>query len=233
MARILFVEDDIALGYALEFSLIDEGYEIVRVSTIYDAKEKHNQSKFDLILLDVNLPDGNGYDFCKYVREKSSIPIIFLTALDDEVNVVLGLEIGANDYLTKPFRVRELLARIKVQLRSKELDIKKDKLISGDIAIDTSTTKVYKREENLNLTASEYKLLVLFMHNPQKILKRDYILESITGEEDVFFDENTLSVYIRRLREKIENDSKNPKYIITQRGLGYIWNVKVGVKDSE
>ncbi|SFA95708.1 response regulator transcription factor [Clostridium frigidicarnis] len=228
MTRILFVEDDASLGYALEFSLIDEGYEIVRVCTIHDAKEQFIQDKFDLILLDVNLPDGNGYDFCKYVREKSNIPIIFLTALDDEVNVVLGLEIGANDYLTKPFGVRELLARIKVQLRSNLLDVPKDKLVSGDIAINTSTTQVYKKEEVLNLTALEYKLLILFIHNPQKTLKRDYILGSITGEEDTFFDENTLSVYIKRLREKVEDDPKNPKYIITQRGLGYTWNVKVG-----
>lgn len=227
MTRILFVEDDAALGYALEFSLIDEGYEIVRVSTIHDAKEQFIQGEFELILLDVNLPDGNGYDFCKYVREKSNIPIIFLTALDDEVNVVLGLEIGANDYLTKPFGVRELLARIKVQLRLKLVDVPKDKLVSGDITINTSTTQVHKKEEVLNLTALEYKLLILFMHNPYKTMQRDDILGSITGEDDTFFDENTLSVYIKRLREKIEDDPKNPEYIITKRGLGYKWNIEV------
>lgn len=228
MKKILFVEDDDALGYALEFSLIDEGYNIIRACTIEDAKNFFNNDEFKLILLDVNLPDGNGYDFCKYVREKSSVPIIFLTALDDEVNVVMGLEIGANDYLTKPFGVRELLARIKVQLRSNKSNEIKDKLISKDITIDISTSHVYKKNELLNLTALEYKLLILFMNNPNKIIKRENILESITGEDDTFFDENTLSVYIKRLREKIEDDYKNPKYIITKRGLGYKWDIEVG-----
>ena len=227
MTKILFVEDDDALGYALEFSLIDEGYKIIRACTIEDAKNNFNKDDFNIILLDVNLPDGNGYDFCKYVREKSSVPIIFLTALDDEVNIVMGLEIGGNDYLTKPFRVRELLARIKVQLRSNQLNQVKDKLTSKDITIDISTSHVYKKDELLNLTALEYKLLILFMYNPHKVMVRDDILGSITGEDDAFFDENTLSVYIKRLRVKIEDDPKNPQYIITKRGLGYKWNIAV------
>jgi len=227
MSRILFVEDDISLGYALDFSLIDEGFEVVRVGTIQEAKSKLSKGNFDLILLDVNLPDGNGYDFCKYVREKSKIPIIFLTALDDEVNIVMGLQIGGNDYLTKPFGFRELLARIKVQLRSKLEELKKEKLISGDITVNIITTQAFKNDELLNLTALEYKLLILFMHNPLKTMKRDDILGNVTSEEDAFFDDNTLSVYIRRLREKIEDDPKKPEYIVTQRGIGYRWNVKV------
>lgn len=227
MSRILFVEDDIALGYALDFSLIDEGFEVVRVGTIQEAKSKLSKGNFDLILLDVNLPDGNGYDFCKYVREKSKIPIIFLTALDDEVNIVMGLQIGGNDYLTKPFGFRELLARIKVQLRSKLEELKKDKVISGDITVNIVTTQAFKKDELLSLTALEYKLLILFMHNPLKTMKRDDILANVTSEEDAFFDDNTLSVYIRRLREKIEDDPKKPEYIVTQRGIGYRWNVKV------
>ena len=227
MAKILFVEDDDALGYALEFSLTDEGYNIIRACTINEAKDYFNKEEFDLILLDVNLPDGNGYDFCKYIRVKSSIPIIFLTALDDEVNIVMGLEIGANDYLAKPFGVRELLARIKVQLRSKKTEELKNILMSKDISVNLSTTNVYKKEELLNLTALEYKLLILFMKNPFYSLKRDDILGNITSAEDIFFDENTLSVYIKRLREKIEDDPKNPTYIITKRGLGYKWNTDV------
>jgi two-component system response regulator VicR len=227
MSRILFVEDDISLGYALDFSLIDEGFEVVRVGTIQEAKSKFSKGNFDLILLDVNLPDGNGYDFCKYVREKSKIPIIFLTALDDEVNIVMGLQIGGNDYLTKPFGFRELLARIKVQLRSKLEESKKEKVISGDITVNIATTQAFKNEKLLSLTALEYKLLILFMHNPLKTMKRDDILVNITIEEDAFFDDNTLSVYIRRLREKIEDDPRKPEYIVTQRGIGYRWNVKV------
>lgn len=227
MSRILFVEDDTDLGYALDFSLIDEGFEVVRVGTIQEAKSKFNKGNFDLIILDVNLPDGSGYDFCKYVREKSKIPIIFLTALDDEVNIVMGLQIGGNDYLTKPFGFRELMARIKVQLRSKLEELKKEKVITGDIIVNIVTTQAFKKDELLSLTALEYKLLMLFVHNPLKVMKRDDILISITKDEEVFFDDNTLSVYIKRLREKIEDDPKNPKYIVTQRGIGYRWNVEV------
>lgn len=227
MSRILFVEDDTDLGYALDFSLIDEGFEVVRVGTIQEAKSKFNKGNFDLIILDVNLPDGSGYDFCKYVRGKSKIPIIFLTALDDEVNIVMGLQIGGNDYLTKPFGFRELMARIKVQLRSKLEELKKEKVITGDITVNIVTTQAFKKDELLSLTALEYKLLMLFVHNPLKAMKRDEILISITKDEEVFFDDNTLSVYIKRLREKIEDDPKNPKYIVTQRGIGYRWNVEV------
>ncbi|KKY01484.1 transcriptional regulator [Paraclostridium benzoelyticum] len=228
MDNILFVEDDVSLGYALEFSLTDEGYNITRACTIDEAKSCFNKEEFNLILLDVNLPDGSGYDFCKYVREKSSIPIIFLTALDDEVNIVMGLEIGANDYLAKPFGVRELVARIKVQLRSNKIKELKNILISNEITVNMSTANVYKNDELLNITALEYKLLILFMKNPLKNLERHDILGSITGSsDDVFFDENTLSVYIKRLREKIEDDPKNPNYIITKRGLGYKWDIEV------
>ena len=227
MIKILLVEDDGALGYALEFSLVDEGYNVTRATTLEQAKENFNNNKYNLILLDVNLPDGNGYDFCKYVREQSKVPIIFLTALDDEVNIVMGLEIGGNDYLTKPFGFRELQARIKVQLRSSQEQVVKDKLVSGDITVNSVTIQAFKSKELLNLTALEYKLLILFMHNPLKTIKRDEILAQISKEEEVFFDENTLSVYIKRLREKVEDDPKNPKFIVTQRGIGYRWDVEV------
>lgn len=227
MINILFVEDDMALGYALEFSLVDEGFNVVRVDTLQDARNKFTNEKFDIILLDVNLPDGNGYEFCKYVRRKSKVPIIFLTALDDEVNIVMGLEIGGNDYLTKPFGFRELLARINVQIRSMVENYKVEKLVSGDVMANLATTQGFKGDQLLNLTALEYKLLILFMTNPLKTIKRDDILAGISKDGEVFFDENTLSVYIKRLREKIEDNLKEPKYIITQRGVGYRWEVEV------
>lgn len=227
MINILFVEDDMALGYALEFSLVDEGFNVVRVDTLQDARNKFTNEKFDIILLDVNLPDGNGYEFCKYVRRKSKVPIIFLTALDDEVNIVMGLEIGGNDYLTKPFGFRELLARINVQIRSRVENYKVEKLVSGDVMANLATTQGFKGDQLLNLTALEYKLLILFMTNPLKTIKRDDILAGISKDGEVFFDENTLSVYIKRLREKIEDNLKEPKYIITQRGVGYRWEVEV------
>ncbi|WP_346896963.1 response regulator transcription factor [Clostridium sp. UBA7503] len=227
MINILFVEDDMGLGYALEFSLIDEGFNVVRVDTLKDARNKFSNDKFDIIILDVNLPDGNGYEFCKYIRKKSKIPIIFLTALDDEVNIVMGLEIGGNDYLTKPFGFRELLARINVQIRSRVENYKVEKLISREVMANLLTTQGFKGEEPLSLTALEYKLLTLFMNNPFKTMKRDDILEGITRDGEVFFDENTLSVYIKRLREKIEDNPKDPKYIVTQRGVGYRWDAEV------
>lgn len=227
MDKILLVEDDVALGYALEFSLTDEGYNVTRACTIDEAKNYFENDDFDLILLDVNLPDGNGYDFCKNIREKSVIPVIFLTALDDEVNVVMGLEIGVNDYISKPFGIRELVARIKVQLRSPKNQKSKNILISKDITVDLLTTDVYKKRELLSLTALEYKLLILFMKNPLSILKRDEILARISNYEEFYFDENTLSVYIKRLREKIEQGPKNPEYITTKRGLGYKWDIPV------
>ena len=227
MAKLLLVEDDNALGYALEFSLVDEGYEVTRATTLKEAEDNFNKDIYNLILLDVNLPDGNGYDFCKLIRKKSKVPIIFLTALDDEVNIVMGLEIGGNDYLTKPFGFRELQARIKVQLRSNKEKIVNKSLESGNLTISIISAQVYKSQELLNLTALEYKLLILFMNNPKKSLKRDEILSKISNEEELFFDENTLSVYIKRLREKIEEDPKNPKFITTQRGIGYRWDVEV------
>ena len=227
MINILFVEDDMALGYALEFSLVDEGFNVLRVDTLQDARNKFSNEKFDIILLDVNLPDGNGYEFCKYVRRKSKVPIIFLTALDDEVNIVMGLEIGGNDYLTKPFGFRELLARINVQIRSRVENYKVEKLVSGAVMANLATTQGFKGDQLLNLTALEYKLLILFMSNPLKTIKRDDILAGISKDGEVFFDENTLSVYIKRLREKIEDNLKEPKYIITQRGVGYRWEVEV------
>jgi two-component system, OmpR family, response regulator VicR len=228
MKKLLLVEDDEALALGIEFTLKDEGYEVVRVGTLAHGRDLFQSEKFELILLDINLPDGNGYDFCKYIRTKSQVPIIFLTALDDEVNVVLGLEIGGDDYITKPFRVRELLSRIKALIRRSGNAISKgESLKSDDIWVNTLTAIAKKREEDLALTAQEYKLLLIFMNNPKILMKREEILGKLIEGEEVFFDENTLSVYIKRIREKIEDNPKEPNYILTQRGLGYMWNKEV------
>lgn len=226
MSRILLVEDDMALGSALEFTLSDEGYEVDRAENLQEAQSFFQRERYDIILLDVNLPDGNGYTFCKEVRSDSDIPIIFLTALNEEVNVVMGLELGANDYLAKPFGVRELLARIKVQLRSRQ---KKEGtvLVSDTVAADLSRMVVSKGASVLSLTALEYKLMVLFLQNPFSVLKREAILDAVSGSDGNYFDENTLSVYIKRLREKIEDDPQNPRFIVTKRGVGYQWNAEV------
>jgi Response regulators consisting of a CheY-like receiver domain and a winged-helix DNA-binding domain len=228
LSKLLLVEDDESLAIGIEFTLKDEGYEVLRASTIKKAHEVFEEGEIDLIILDVNLPDGNGYDLCREIRKKSDVPIMFLTALDEEVNIVLGLEIGGDDYITKPFRVRELLSRVKALLRRNSKNVSTgSKLKSGDLEIDTSSASVKKQGEDITLTAQEYKLLLTFLYKPGIILKRDEILKELIDGEDVFFDENTLSVYIKRIREKIEDDSKVPGYIVTQRGLGYMWNKEV------
>ncbi|WP_130805685.1 response regulator transcription factor [Senegalia massiliensis] len=226
MINILLVEDDKALAMGIEFSLKENGYEVFNTSTIKESKKIYEEEKIDLILLDINLPDGSGYDLCKDIRSGSDVPIIFLTALDEEVNIVLGLDIGGDDYITKPFRVGELTSRIRAILRrTKKDDI--DIYKSGDLTINISKVKVEKKSSEIKLTALEYKLLLFFINHPQKSSKREEILSYLTENEEAFFDENTLSVYIKRLREKIEDDHKNPEYIITKRGLGYIWEKEV------
>lgn len=228
MNKLLLVEDDEALTLGIEFSLKDEGYEVLTARTVEKAKIFFEKDSFNLIILDINLPDGSGYDLCKFIRTKSNVPIIFLTALDDEVNIVLGLEIGGDDYITKPFRVRELLSRVKALIRrSSSSMIEKTIIKSGNIEVDTSTALVKKNNVQITLTAQEYKLLLIFMKKPHVLMKREEILKELTKDSEAFFDENTLSVYIKRVREKIEDDSKNPEYIVTQRGLGYKWDKDV------
>ncbi|MCI1945693.1 response regulator transcription factor [Clostridium luticellarii] len=228
MYRLLLVEDDNALAAGIEFTLKDEGYEVLTVSTVKETKKIIDGRDFHLVILDINLPDGSGYDLCKYIRSKSDVPIVFLTALDEEVNIVLGLEIGGDDYITKPFGVRELLSRIKAIIRRNyKRESSGSRFQSGNITVDTYSAMVKKGDKKVMLTAQEYKLLLIFLSNPKVLLKRDAILNGLIEGEKSFFDENTLSVYIRRIREKIEDNPRKPQYIITQRGLGYKWNKKV------
>lgn len=228
MNKILLVEDDEALALGVEYTLKEEGYDTYRVSTIKEGKVAIDSNYYDLILLDINLPDGSGYDLCKYIKTNKDIPIIFLTALDEEVNVVLGLDLGGDDYITKPFRVRELLSRIRVVLRrNTKLDISGGIIISEKIEVNTSLAEVKKDDYKILLTAKEYKLLLTFLKHPNELLSKDFILNEIFDDEGVFVEDNTLSVYIKRLREKIEDNPSKPEYIITKRGLGYIWTKEV------
>ncbi|MDU1411349.1 MAG: response regulator transcription factor [Clostridium sp.] len=228
MNKILLVEDDEALALGVEYTLKEEGYDTHRVSTIKDGKAVIDSNYYDLILLDINLPDGSGYDLCKYIKTSKDIPIIFLTALDEEVNVVLGLDLGGDDYITKPFRVRELLSRIRVVLRrNTKLDISGGIIISEKIEVNTSLAEVKKDDYKILLTAKEYKLLLTFLKHPNELLSKDFILNEIFDDEGVFVEDNTLSVYIKRLREKVENNPSKPEYIINKRGLGYIWTKEV------
>ncbi len=186
------------------------------------AKEVLQRKDFDLVILDVSLPDGNGFELCKLIREKGDTPVIFLTACDEEVNVVMGLDLGADDYITKPFRVRELISRIKSVLRRyNKHPQQKSKIVIRDIKINTAEAKVYKNDVALTLTALEYNLLLTLAGNRGQVLSRNQILEGIWDVAGDFVNDNTLTVYIKRLREKIEDDPGNPKIIQTIRGLGY------------
>lgn len=221
--KILLIEDDETLSMGIEYSLKNEGHDVTVANKISSARSIESSESFDLILLDVTLPDGNGYEFCKEIRRKSDIPIIFLTACDEEVNVVLGLDLGADDYLTKPIRVRELIARINAVLRRK--NVKKDtsdKIIYKDLTILPLKFEVYKGMNKLQLTSVEYKLMLMMIENKGNVLTRKQLLEKLWDVEGNFVEEKTLNVYIKRLREKLgENDSIS--YIETIRGIGYRW----------
>lgn len=223
--KILLVEDDEAVALGIEYNLKNESFEVIRAGNIARAKQLFNE-EFKLILLDIGLPDGNGYDFCKYVREQSKVPIIFLTALDEEVNVVLGLDLGGDDYITKPFRVKELLSRIKAVLRRTNSS-PKIKLISADIEVNSLDAKVYKNKKEVILTAVEYKLLLYFMGYPSKVISKEEILHRLWDIQGDFVDENTPAVYVRRLREKLEDEPSKPAYLVNLRGLGYKWDKNV------
>ena len=198
--NILLVEDDVTLAMGIEYSLKNEGFNVKTVGKIKDAKEKISNSHIDIILLDVNLPDGNGYELCKEVRLDSEVPIIFLTACDEEVNIVMGLDLGADDYIAKPVRVRELVARINAVARRKGVlskDKEDNKIIVKDIKVLPLKYEVYKGEEKLQLTSVEYKLLLLLIENSGNVLTRKTLLEKLWDIEGDFIEESTLTVYIK------------------------------------
>ncbi|MDO5718772.1 MAG: response regulator transcription factor [Tissierellia bacterium] len=227
MTRILLVEDDTALATGIEYLLQNEGYEMDLSTTVKDAKEKINNRDYDLFILDIGLPDGDGYELCHYIRIDKQTPIIFLTARDEERDVVKGLEIGGDDYISKPFRTKELVSRIKSVLRRFSTRITSNILVSGDIKIDQLQARTYLRDEEISLTPSEYKLLLLYMNNSKKVITRIAALENLWDVEGDFINDSSISVYIRRLREKIEDDPSNPRYLKTARGIGYIWDEEV------
>ncbi len=222
MKTILLVEDDKTIVMGLEYSLQQEGYGVICCYNVKDAEKAVREQAFDLALLDLSLPDGSGYDICRLIRSGSDTPVVFLTARDEEVNVVMGLDMGADDYVTKPFRVRELMSRIRGALRRAEkTDESKDELRLGRLTINTRQARVTRNGEELLLTALEYRLLLTFAAHPGQTLTRTQLLEGIWDIAGEFVSDNTLSVYVRRLREKIEDDPNNPVLIHTVRGLGY------------
>lgn len=234
--NILLVEDDKAIAEGLIYSLETEGYSIIYADCAKDAFDYFENASFDMAILDVTLPDGSGYEICKKIKSEKDIPIIFLTACDDEVNIVMGLDMGADDYITKPFRLRELLSRIHsvqrryqkciLQQASEEAIASSDAIVSiGNLVVDKALAKVYKYDMELLLTALEYKLLLVFIYHQGIVLSRNQLLEQIWDVSGDFVNDNTLTVYIKRLREKIEDNPQNPQILKTIRGIGYCFEV--------
>lgn len=220
--KIFILEDDDAIGIGLTYSLENEGYCVTLAKSVSQAYDIIKSNDFSLYILDLTLPDGSGYDVCKKIKEKGDLPVIFLTAFDDEVNVVMGFDMGADDYITKPFRVKELLLRIKSVLRRYSKDTADGIYKIHDLVINTNEAKVYKNNQEIILTAMEYRLLLILLNNRGKVLSRNKLLENIWDIDGDFVEDNTLTVYIKRLRDKIEEDPTAPQYIKTIRGLGYI-----------
>ena len=220
--NIFLLEDDEAIGIGLTYSLENEGYSVTLAKTVSEGIKTISENDFSLYILDLTLPDGNGYNVCKKIKEKGDLPVIFLTAYDDEVNVVMGFDLGADDYITKPFRVKELLLRIKSVLRRYNKDFSDGILKYRDLSVNTNEAKVYKGDNEVILTAMEYRLLLILLNNRGNVLSRNRLLENIWDVDGDFVEDNTLTVYIKRLRDKIEEDPANPEYIKTVRGLGYI-----------
>ena len=266
MTKILLLEDDISLIDGLEYSLQKNGFDIETVRTVGDALSNiidHN-SHFDLLILDVTLPDGTGFEVCEKVRQQNKqIPIIFLTASDEEVNIIRGLDCGGDDYITKPFKIGELCSRIRALLRRTHISTQTHSpsasyetpagtpdvpsapayygttihgndfqttitnssiIISGSLTIDLTASRVTLNDKPIELTKAEYRLLTLLVKNANQIVTREIILNELWDSAGDFVDDNTLSVYVRRLREKIEPHPSQPKYLTTVRGFGYRWN---------
>ena len=221
--RLLFVEDDASLMKGLVFALEKQGYEVVCARSLREAEEKWQLGRYDLVLLDVSLPDGTGYALCAKIRETSKVPIIFLTAADDETDITMGLDMGGDDYITKPFKLAVFLSRVNALLRRSMDYSEKEVLRAGEIEVNLLRRTVTKNGNELALTASEYKLLVLFMENIGQVLTSEQILSRLWDYEERYIDSSALSVYIRRLRKKIEDDPSAPRYIVTVRGMGYKW----------
>ena len=226
MSRLLLLEDDQSLIYGLSFSFKKQGFNADIARTISEALDLWAKNEYELLILDVSLPDGSGFEFCRKVRENSDVPVIFLTASDEETSVIMGLDIGGDDYITKPFKLSILISRINALLRRTEkYKYSSQEVESNGIKIHLLEGIAYKNENALDLTSGEYKLLCFLMENPNIILSKDQILEKLWDINGNYIDNNSVTVYIRRLRVKIEDNPSQPKMIQTIRGLGYKWNV--------
>lgn len=226
-SKILLLEDDVSLIDGLKYSLKKNGFDVEFVRTVQEAlSHLVDIEKYDMLILDVTLPDGTGFEVCEKVRGYGyQIPIIFLTASDEEVSIIRGLDCGGDDYITKPFKLGELCSRIRALLRRAGFSNQEEGTVieCGDIKIDLLGSRVFLKGKILELTAAEYRLVCLLVRNANRIVTRELILDEIWDSTGDFVDNNTLSVYVRRLREKIEIDPSHPEHLLTVRGFGYQW----------
>lgn len=226
MSKIMLLEDDYSLIDGLSYSLKKQGFEMDVARTIKEAGDIWADGKYDLLILDVSLPDGSGFEICKKVRQTSKVPIIFLTASDEEMSIIMGLDMGGDDYITKPFKLGVITSRINALLRrAKDFGATDTELISNGIKVLYLQGQAYQNELPLELTTAEYRLLCLLMQNPNRVLSKEKILEKLWDGDGNYVDDNTLAVYVRRLRMKIEVSPSDPQLLLTVRGMGYKWNV--------
>ena len=219
MSKLLLVEDDQSIVSSLSDYLGNEGFKIESAYGQKEAREKLDNDQYDIALVDIQLSNGNGFSVCSAIKERGTMPVIFLTASDDEYSVVAGLDMGADDYISKPFRPRELLSRINSVLRRTK---NTQNIISyHDLVVDTNQATVVKNGTEILLSAMEYKLLLVFLRNKGIVLSRRRLLELLWDTTGEFINDNTLTVYMKRLRDKIETNPQEPEIIITVRGLGY------------
>ena len=226
MSNVLLLEDDLSLINGLTFAFEKQGFELVVARTLKEADSLWTDGKYDLLVLDVSLPDGTGFEFCKKVRQVSKVPIIFLTAADEEMNIIMGLDIGGDDYITKPFKLGVLVSRVNALLRrTKDFGSADTQLESNGMKVLLLQGQAFKNGKRLDLTAAEYKLLCLFMRNPDMVLTKEQILDKLWDCDGNYIDSSTLTVYMRRLRMKIEDNPSEPQMLLTVLGMGYKWNV--------
>ncbi len=231
MSKLFLLEDDLGLINGLSFALQKAGYDLVIARTLQEAEVLWPEGKYDLLILDVSLPDGSGFAFCEKIRKTSQVPIIFLTASDAETSIIMGLDMGGDDYITKPFKLAVLMSRIHAILRrSQHFQQVPGKLCSNGITLQLLEGWAYKDSKRIELTAAGYKLLRFFMEHPDIILSQEQIMGRLWDCNGDFADGNTLAVYIRRLRAKIEDNPAKPTRIITVRRMGYKWNTGGGME---
>lgn len=218
MKKILLVEDNETIIMGLKYTLEQENFEIISSKTKKETEQIISNQQFDIVLLDVTLPDGNGFDICKNIKKKLDIPVIFLTAQDEEISIVNGLDLGADDYIVKPFRTKELISRINSVLRRYGKNLERANILQyKNVKINIDMAKVYKNEQEIIFTGLEYKILLMLFSNQNKLITREQLLDKIWDIAGNFVNDNTLTVYIKRIRQKLGDES----IIKTVRGLGY------------